>query len=177
MPAGNLACAAFTVNRRNLLASLSIGVAFLLAGCATPSGSHPSGRARLAPPPQPADSIRLFIYRPQTLVGMMGRPVVFVNGRQMGIPGSAVNENLLQPGVVFVVDAPAALTRVSWLQSGKASPGKVEIVYRGLPGTRRHLRWTLEPTYGYLQEVDEAVAAKEIDALRYNGYLNLTGDR
>jgi hypothetical protein len=162
------------VTFRDALIWLATCVAFVLAGCATTAGHAPSQRARLAPPQQPADSIRLFIYRPQTLVGMMGKPAVLVNGRQMGIAGSPVNENLLQPGSVFVVDAPATLARVTWRQSGKAEPDGDEIVYQGLPGTQRYLRWTLKPTLGYLQEVDEAVAAKEIAPLYYNGYVNLT---
>jgi hypothetical protein len=155
-----------------LFAAPMVPVALLLAGCATTSDF--GQRARLEPPQQPMESIRLIIYRPQTLVGMLGKPVVFVNGQQMGIKGSPVNENLLEPGSVFVVDAPATLTHVSWLQSSKAQSRGEAITYQGLQGVKRYLRWTLKPTYGYLQEVDEVIAAEEIPPLRYTGYLDLT---
>ncbi len=158
-----------------LTATLFVGVTCLLAGCSTTSDLRQ--RARLEAPQQPAESIRLFIYRPQTLVGMHGKPVVMVNGQQMGIQGSPVNENFLQPGSVSVVDAPANLTRVEWRQSSKAQPGGEAMTYQGLAGETRYLRWSLKPTYGYLQEMDEAVAAEEIHPLRYNGYLDLTKSR
>lgn len=161
------------IHRHRFILLLMCG-ALALAGCATGVGGHPDKRPRLEPPAQPPESIRLIIYRPQTLVGMAGRPVVLVNGRRMGIQGSPVNENFLQPGSVFVVDAPAALTRVAWIQSGQSRPGEEVITYRALPGEKRYLRWTLQPTYGYLQEVGEAVAGQEVGPLRYSGYIDLT---
>jgi hypothetical protein len=164
-------------DRRNPLALLLVSGALLLAGCSTTAEVRPAERARLEPPQQPAESIRLVVYRPQTLVGMAGRPVVVVNDRRMGIEGSPVNENFLQPGSVFVVDAPAALTQVRWLQSKQARPSDDVITYKDLPGATRYLRWTLKPTYGYLQEVGESVALEEIGPLRYSGYLNLSSPR
>ncbi|MBL8381988.1 MAG: hypothetical protein JNM90_02860 [Burkholderiales bacterium] len=163
------------MNRRHLLALLSIPGALGLAGCASGPEVRPAGRPRFEPPPQPADSIRLFVYRPQTLVGMAGRPFILVNGRRMGIAGSPVseNQNFLQPGSVFVVDAPAARAEVRWIQSGRNEPSPEAIVYAGQAGARRYLRWTLKATSGFLQEVDEAPAVQEIVPLMYSGYLNL----
>lgn len=116
------------------------------------------------------DSLRLIIYRPQTLVGMAGRPQVVINGQTML---TVLNESLLEPGSVFVVDAPAGQTRLSWVQSGKTESNTDPLVFNGLNGAIRYLRWTLKPTYGYLELVDEGKARDEIGPLRYMGYRNL----
>ena len=108
---------------------------------------------------------------------MWGKPVILVNDQRMGNPGSPVADNYLQPGTVFVVDAPAAQTRVGWLQSGKDEASDQSINYTGLAGAKRYLRWTLKPTYGYLQEVDEASAIEEITPLRFSGYVNQVSRR
>jgi hypothetical protein len=150
-------------------------VSLSLAGCATTAEVRPVRDAReaLFPfPQQPAESIRLVIYRPQVLVGMWGKPVILVNGQRMGNPGSPMSDNHLQPGTVFVVDAPAALTRVGWSQPGRDEATDQAIAYSGLAGATRYLRWTLKPTYGYLQEVDEARALEEIASLRFSAYVN-----
>lgn len=163
-----------------LLTHLLLATSFILAGCATPPENHPaqSRRGALFPfPQQPAESVRLIIYRPQVLVGMWGKPVILVNDQRMGNPGSPVADNYLQPGTVFVVDAPAAQTRVGWLQSGKDEASDQSINYTGLAGAKRYLRWTLKPTYGYLQEVDEASAIEEITPLRFSGYVNQVSRR
>lgn len=160
------------MNPGNPITALLLSGALLLAGCASTADGRPAQRARLEPPPQPAESIRLFIYRPQMLVGMLGKPVILVNGQRMGIQGSPVNDNFLEPGSVFVVDAPASVTRVGWIQSRQTQPSADVITYTDMPGARRYLRWTLKPTHGYLQEVAEAVAVEEIGPLRYNGYIN-----
>jgi len=148
----------------------------LLNGCATngESQSVRGSREALFPfPQQPAESIRLVIYRPQVLVGMLGRPVVIVNGQRIGNPGSPVTENPLLPGTVFVVDAPASLARVWWWQSGQGEAADKAISYAGPAGARRYLRWTLSATYGYLQEVEEVPAIEEIASLRFSAYVNL----
>lgn len=150
----------------------------LLGGCATTPASQPAqnvSRAAVFPfPQQPSGSIRLIIYRPQVLVGMWGRPMVFVNGQRMGNAGSPVSDNHLQPGTVFVVDAPAALTRVGWSQSAQQAEAIDQAIsYSGLPGATRYLRWTLAATSGSLKEVDEASAIKEIGPLRFSAYVNL----
>jgi hypothetical protein len=150
-------------------------VSLSLAGCATTTEVRPVRDAReaLFPfPQQPAEDIRLVIYRPQVLVGMWGKPVILVNGQRMGNPGSPVSDNHLQPGTVFVVDAPASLTRVGWSQPGRDEATDQAISYTGLAGATRYLRWTLKPTYGYLQEVDEAGALEEIASLHFSAYVN-----
>jgi hypothetical protein len=150
--------------------------AILLTGCSTTGEVQPAvaQRKALFPfPQQAAESIRLIIYRPQVLVGMSGKPVIFVNGQRMGNPGSPVTENHLQPGTVFVVDAPASLVSVSWSQSAQREPIDKPISYTGLSGAKRYLRWTRMPTYGYLQEIDEAKAIEEIGPLRFSAYVNL----
>jgi len=160
------------MNRRRLLAVL-VASGALFAGCSTAPEVQSPRPARLDLPSQAVDAIRLVIYRPQTLVGMWGKPIVLVNDRPMGVQGSPVNENFLQPGSVFVVDAPASLTRVRWLQSRQAQPGDDVITFQGLPGATRYLRWTLKPTSGFLHQVDERTAVEEIVALRYTGYVSL----
>ncbi|MEW5787553.1 MAG: hypothetical protein AB1899_06845 [Pseudomonadota bacterium] len=147
--------------------------ALLLSGCSTSVPVRP----RIELPAQPGSSIRLVIYRPQTLVGMWGKPTILVNGQPMGIRGSPTNANFLAPGSVFVVDAPASLARVGWIQTGKTEPDAQEIVFRDLPGATRHLRWTLKPTYGYLQEVEAGSARDEIGPLRFTGYMDLVNPR
>ena len=147
-------------------------VALVVAGCATGNNAAdlPVQRPRIEPPPQPPDSLRLVIYRPQTLVGLWGRPVVVVNGRSMI---TTLKESMLNPGSVFVVDAPAALTQVQWIQSKQAELNPDPIVFTGLAGETRYLRWTLEPTFGYLQHVGEDLARIEMGPLFYTGYRNI----
>jgi hypothetical protein len=116
------------------------------------------------------NSLRLFVYRPQVLVGMAGRPVVVVNGRKML---TALTESMLEPGSVFIVDAPADHTRVDWIQFRNAEASSNPLDFTGLAGATRYLRWTLKPTYGYLEPVSEDVARSEIAPLRYMGYRNL----
>lgn len=127
---------------RSLLLTLLAFVVLLIAGCATGSNTDdlPAQRARIEPPPQPPNSLRLIIYRPQTLVGMSGRPVVVVNGRNML---TVLKESMLEPGSVFVVDAPAERTQVGWIQSRQNKLNTDPIVFAGLSGETRYLRWTL----------------------------------
>lgn len=160
----------------NLLKLLLAAVSISLTGCSSTAEvqSTQNERQALFPfPQQPAESIRLIIYRPQVLVGMWGKPVIIVNGQRMGNPGSPVTENHLQPGSVFVVDAPASLTRIWWSQPSQGEANDKAISYIGLAGARRYLRWTMKPTYGYLQEVDEASAVEDIAPLRFSAYVNL----
>lgn len=141
----------------------------LLMGCAAINNDEVrmAQRPRFELPPQASDSIRLIIYRPQVLVGMWGRPVVLINGRKMlGV----LSESLLDPGSVFVVDAPAGSTQVTWLQARQTVPSAEPIVFKEQKGATRFLRWTLKPTYGYLELVTEEVARGEIGPLRYMGY-------
>ena len=155
------------------LVSPVLACAFLLiAGCSTGNntGGLPSQRPRIEPPLQPPNSIRLIIYRPQTILGMSGRPVIVINGLSML---TVLRESMLDPGSAFVVDAPAEHTQVGWIQSKQTELNSDLIVFAGLRGETRYLRWFLNPTYGYLQQVDESVALEELGQLRYMGYRNL----
>lgn len=155
------------------LVSSALACAFLfIAGCAPSNhtGALPAQRPRIEPPLQTPDSIRLVIYRPQTIVGMSGRPVIVINGLHML---TTLRESMLDPGSVFVVDAPAQHTQVAWIQSKQAGLNSDPIVYADLRGETRYLRWFLKPTYGYLQQVDERVAFEELAPLRYMGYRKL----
>lgn len=150
--------------------------AISVTGCSTTVEAPPvrNGAEGLFPfPQQPADSVRLVIYRPQVLVGMWAKPVIVVNGQRIPKPRSPAMEDYLPPGAVIVVDAPAALTRVEWSQPGRGAPTDEAITYTGLANATRYLRWTLKPTYGYLQEADEASAIEEVRRLRFGGYVNL----
>jgi len=162
------------MNCRALFAALSFPVFLPLFGCAGVSDGALVQRPRMVLPQQPADSIRLFIYRPQFLLGSAGKPVVFINGRQLGVPGSPVNANFFEPGSVSVVDAPAPRARVTWSQSARVPPGAEVIEVQGVAGTQWYLRWALRPTFGYLQAVEASEAEREIGGLLFGGYLNLT---
>lgn len=153
------------------LASI-LTAAISLAGCAH-TRTHTAAsakRLRVEPPPQPANSLRLIIYRPQQLVGVWGQPVIVVNGRKML---TALSDSMLDPGSVFVVDAPAEHTLVEWIQSRKSKPSTQSLVINGLQQSTRYLRWTLKPTFGYLEPVTAAVARVEIGPLHYMGYRNV----
>jgi hypothetical protein len=154
---------------------LAFALAFsfsLLLGCSTTttSGTESSQAPRFALPQQPKESIRLIIYRPQTLVGMAGRPVVLVNEKRMV---TALKHSMLDPGSVFIVDAPAVFTRVTWVQSKMSEPNQEPLVLTESKGLVRYLRWTLKPTYGYLEEVSLEVGIQETRPLRYMGYRNI----
>jgi len=101
---------------------------------------------------------------------MWGRPFVIVNGQMMV---TSLRDSLLDPGSVFVVDAPENHTQVTWLQSRQTVPSTDPLVFQGLPGATRYLRWTLKPTYGYLELVPEDIAREEIIPLHYMGYRNV----
>lgn len=133
----------------------------------------PYAEARADLRPQPADSMRLYIYRPQSIVGMWGNAIVIVDGMRMGNPANPTVENLLLPGAVFVVDTPAKPTRVWWDQSGRGE--ETQLVFELDPAASRvwFLRWDLKPTFGYLRTVDELQARGEIEPLGFSGYVNL----
>lgn len=160
------------------LVALSVSV---LAGCSTTTVVRGVQQSRMTPfaeakadlRPQPPDAIRLYIYRPQALVGMWGNAIVLVDGKPMGNPANPTVENLLLPGAVFVVDNPARITRVGWVQPGRGE--ETELVLDLDPTKSRvwYLRWDLKPTYGYLRRVDEAQALAEIASLGLSGYVSL----
>lgn len=123
-------------------------------------------------PPPPTGTMRLVIYRPQALVGMLGSAIVVVDGHRMGDPANPVVDNRLQPGAVFVVDVPAKPTRVWWLQSGRVDEDKA-IELAPSSASRHYLRWTLAATHGHLSVVPEAQALPDLDGLRFSGYVRL----
>jgi len=157
---------------KRIFGSMFACVLFVLAGCTTTTDmeSRTAQRPRIEPPQQVHNSLRLIIYRPQVLVGMLGRPVVVINDQKML---NFLNESMLEPGSVFVVDVPSEQTKLGWIQSGKTESNVDPIVLQGLGGAQRYFRWTLRPTSGYLQQVDESVAREEIGPLYYKGYRNL----
>lgn len=159
---------------RAILVALGLGVAAWLGACATgPELSpHPRRMPRLELPPQPEGSVRVHIYRPQGLVGMWGRPVILVNGQTLK---STLSDSLLEPNSVVVADVPATKARVTWMQSAQAKENTDPIVLAAPPGSSVYLRWTLEPTFGYLQPVSESQAASEMGPLFFKGYRNFTG--
>ena len=131
--------------------------------------------ARSSIPAQTENTIRLYIYRPQSIVGMWGSAIVIVNGTWLGDRKNPVIDNKLIPGAVFVVDIPAAPARVWSYQSGRGED--VETALQLSPAESRtwFLRWTLKPTYGYLRTVEEREALAELESLRFSGYVTLEG--
>jgi len=119
------------------------------------------------------DAIRLYVYRPQAVVGLMGNAIVVVDGRRMGNPESPTLENLLLPGAVFVVDTPARRTLVGWQQAGQGDESSKAIELTPELSRIWYLRWDLKPTSGYLQRVEEQQALSEIEPLRLSAYVSL----
>jgi hypothetical protein len=133
--------------------------------------SFTEAKAKLAP--LAPDSIRLFVYRPQALLGMAGSAIVVVDGNRMGNPERPTIENLLLPGAVFVVDTPSKRTRVWWEQAGQGDESGRAIEINPDSSRTWYLRWDLKPTYGYLQVVQEKQALPEIESLRMSGHVTL----
>jgi hypothetical protein len=156
-------------------------VAGAISGCSSTTLIRAAQQSRMTPfaeakaqlPPQPADAMRLYVYRPQALAGMWGNAIVIVGGTRMGNPANPTADNRLLPGAVFVVDTPARSTRVWWEQAGRGE--ETELAFELDPAKSRvwFLRWDLKATYGYLRPVDEAQARAQIEPLGFSGYVNL----
>lgn len=165
--------------RRFRLALLTSSVAALLGACSSTSVVRAVQHERMAPfasielPPLAEGSLRLFVYRPQALVGQWGAAIVIVNDQWMGNRADPVRENHLLPGAVFVVDVPAGPLRIGWYAPDRGRVADERIELAGIAGTQHHLRWTLLPTRGELQSVDAAQARRDIEALRFSAYVNL----
>lgn len=101
--------------------------ATLLSGCATGTmiatepivsrGIHttaypPATLAKFNIPALPDGYIRLYIYRPQTFIGMMDNPVVTINGKLIGNLENPSYENRFLPGAIFVLDTPGDIAQV-----------------------------------------------------------------
>lgn len=150
-----------------------VSVAGWLGACATgtESPSQPRRMPRFELPQQPEGSVRLYIFRPQGIVGMWGRPVILINGQKLV---STLTESLLDPNSVVVADVPADRIRVTWMQSSKSTENTDPLVLAGPAGSSLYLRWTLKPTSGHLQQVSESEARSELSPLFFKGYRNLT---
>jgi hypothetical protein len=166
-----------------------VGVALVgalaLAGCEfapvwTAAGTRMSETAALESfsaaqeklPPRAEGDTRIFIFRPQAVVGMLGAPVVIVDGTWMGDPQDPANNRML-PGSVFVVDTPAAVTRVWWYQAGRGEEKDMALELPSAESRAWYLRWSMKPTSGYLQRVAEADALREIAPLKFGGYVRV----
>lgn len=168
---------------RFALAMLAATVGLLAGGCAEGPAARVVQIGRLEPfaevkvklPPLAPDSMRLYVYRPQAFLGWAGSAIVVVDGHQMGDPTRRMNENLLMPGAVFVLDTPAKPTRVWWEQGGQGDESGKAIEVSPSDSRTWYLRWGLKPTHGFLQIVQEEQAIAEIEPLRMSGYVTLPG--
>jgi hypothetical protein len=133
----------------------------------------PYSQAKTSLPPVPQGAMRLYIYRPNAFVGLLGNAIVAVDGRRMGNPSNPTLENLLLPGAVFVVDTPAKPTLVSWEQGSRGSDPRNSLSVSPEAARTSFLRWELAPTRGYLQAVPESEALPQIEQLRLSGYVSL----
>lgn len=151
----------------------------LLTGCSSTDVVRAVQHGSMAPyadiklPSQAPGTARIFIYRPQAIVGSRGSAIVIVDGKWMGNPANPIQENHLLPGSVFAVDSAAKLARVWWYQPGRGEEKDQVIEVSADRASRWYLRWDLKPTHGYLQPVDESTALKEIQGLRFSAYVNL----
>ena len=116
-------------------------------------------------PPLAAGFTRLFIYRPHVFVGLGGNAIVIINGHWIGDRDDPIKDNKLIPGTVFVVDVPSDQVKVWWYQNGKEDFDKAFTVSSTTSQTH-YLRWSLKPTYGYLDQVDQVKALEEISQLQ-----------
>lgn len=163
--------------------STAAAAALLLASCATPPSVFPDQPRPVLPPylsvksklpEQPANSIRLYIYRPQSYLGRLGSAIILVNGVALADRSSPVYRNLLQPGSVFVTDTLGEVARITWDQNGRPEGTDKPIEISIQQTSVVYLRWSMKPTYGYLEQVSEQQASKEISTLGVSGYTTLS---
>jgi hypothetical protein len=129
----------------------------------------PALQARLAP--QRDGVTRLYIYRPQRLLGALGKPVVIINDYWFGKAGQSAYSPL-SPGAVFVVDSLAPIHR-AWLYQGGSEDRQHQLSLPAGSGRTHYLRLQMHPTYASLKEVDARTAVAEIDQLQLSGYFGL----
>jgi hypothetical protein len=164
--------------------------ATLLSGCATGTmiatepivsrsiytTAYPPGLAKYNIPVLPDGYIRLYIYRPQTFIGMMDNPVVTINGKPIGNLENPSYENLFLPGAIFVLDTPGDIALVSWVWPHYKT-GRV-LSLSSTESRTWYLRWHIPalnfPGERYLEVTPQETAAREIEQLRYTGYVKLT---
>ncbi len=152
--------------------ALTVLTATLFASCAVapPSASMGPGNRYLDPPEQLKETVRLVIYRPNRFIGAAGRPVVYVDGQPML---NFLKESALEPGTALVVDLPLHASRIQWAAKLNQPIAAESITVEPSGGAKQFLRWTLKPTHGYLEKVDESVALSETSGLLFVGYRNL----
>jgi hypothetical protein len=130
------------------------------------------GNAQDTIPALPPGYTRAHVYRPQAFVGMLGNPVVIVDGVWTGDAKSPVDNRLL-PGAVFVVDSAADPMRAWWYQDGRGEETDRTLSLPSTTARTWYLRWGLKPTYGFLELVAEPQALAEIRSLKFSGYVKL----
>ncbi len=125
-------------------------------------------------PAIPDGYMRLYIYRPQAFIGVMDNPVVTINGKLTGNPENSY-ENKFLPGSVFVVDTLGDVAHVSWLWRDNKTDKVLTLAAE--KSRIWYLRWHIPamnfPGERYLEITTEEAALKEINTLRYTGYLKL----
>lgn len=126
-------------------------------------------------PELPDGYIRLYIYRPQTFIGMMDNPVVTINGKLIGNPENPY-ENRFLPGAIFVLDTPGDIALVSWVWAHDKTDRVLSLSSK--ESRTWYLRWHIPPLNfpgeRYLEVAPQETAAREIEPLRFTGYVKLT---
>lgn len=172
------------MSSRRFAAPALVISAWLLASCGSTTtivravqyDSLPSYvQARASLPAQPVGSLRLYIYRPQVLVGMWGGAIVVVNGRWFGDPANYISDNMLVPGTVFAVDVPQGTARVTWAQPARPEGSDAPLNLSSASSPVVYLRWVLRPTYGLLEQVTAAQGSRETESLKFSGHVTLGG--
>ena len=155
------------------IATLSSGCGVMGARAYQLNELKPYATAKNDIPSSPPGYTRIFVYRPQVFLGMIGTAVVIIDGKWMGDAKRPFDKNLLLPGTVFVVDTPADVARVWWYQGGKGEETDKMLSLRSTEGRTWYLRWGMMPTYGYLEITTEQKAVREIESLQFSGYVRL----
>lgn len=128
-------------------------------------------------PEVPDGYIRLYIYRPQTFTGMMDNPVVSINGKLIGNPENPY-ENRFLPGAIFVLDTPGDIAQVSWVWAYVKNDKNKILSLSSKESRIWYLRWHIPPLNfpgeRYLEVTPPETAVREIEPLRFTGYVRLT---
>jgi hypothetical protein len=135
----------------------------------SPAATVPLLQARLVP--QRNDVTRLYIYRPQRLLGAFAKPVVIVNDYWFGRADQSTYSPL-RPGAVFVIDSQAPIQR-AWLYQSGSEDREHQLTLPADSGRTHYLRLHMHPTYVSLEEVDTQTAVAEINQLQLSGYFDL----
>ena len=165
----------------HVVATLSSGCTSVFVGSTIASRTSqlndlkPYAAAKNEIPSSPPGYTRIFVYRPETFIGMWGTAVVIIDGKWMGDKEHSFDNNLLLPGAVFVVDTPEDVSSVWWYQVGEGEETDKALSLRSTEGRTWYLRWGMKPTYGYLEITAEEKAVSEIESLQFSGYVRLGG--